>query len=938
MSQLLCKLILKTEFGLREEAFEVLVRKLVTSLEHAFKCAESADKHVKVGSMVSLLRSCLEYMQVYQDDFSGTLKMLEQMQVHTILANALRRFDLSSTSLPNSVNALLKTIQYLLVHIYKSDESKPHAKDSSILAPQSTLATHIAPPGGPIAPSTITPTAPEAQTQTPAPPTTTPIPPISVPVAPVVPSPVAEQSTGAPISVNAMHVAPSPAVTMLRTVSPTPSSPVLSTPPSPVDDDDEDEDSPAQANEEVYGEGYNSEKNFEVCPLVHPMLKHVLRETSPSNTMLYCKSCQPLSQQTESVNRFPIVVSPYGHNSVVILHGFQASACDFANRLVSCSSCRWFQESALLDGQAMSHPILLAVVDILEHCTKGKPTAQPTALENPSTSESVKKINAKEEQALKEKDLGDTDPFNGISKVDSTKESQQTLASLPTKDELTAKQYPVDTNVPEVVTVQVVGATPTSATSKQFSVNESLTKTEKTNEQTETKVQAKSENKTRPNEPTTKEPENTAPNAELDLINEFAKFVKLPQFDYSKGGKTNTVGLVKVSPLKESLSEQFKVTPEQRAILGDSPLPEGLDPAILVELPEDLRREAIQDHFAQTKTRILPIPVQQGTPMTGGTVTVANHMPQRNAVVIQVDEETATAQTANFIRTLSAPMRRMVLSELDDTQLRFLPDDIIAEVLTLRQEAARQILRHEVQTTRNNENELRTAARATVVGRALSRNSGFGLMRRTLQNRLTTGASPSTRHSRRQLMDSLSMNSLLMLLFVDNKDIQWSIYNTLFATICGNEETRKFVADSLLFILAQTNPRPATSGPSTVHECTSPTAANQGFSNLKTIASITFKTTFGAKVPVFQVLIHPQLPPELILHPDSKNFVLSKVLEIFNHLGPLYPDMLLPPLEMNASAGSPLGKESKQEESKSSILEKNEAFKEAIYLKDAKGL
>lgn len=931
MSQLLCKLILKTD-----EACELLVRKLVTSLEHAFKCAESTDKHVKVGNMVSLLRICLEYMQVYQDNFGGTLKMLEQMQVHTILANAFRRFDLSSTSLSNSVNALLKTIQYLLVQIYKSDESKPLAKGSSSLAPQSTLATNLAlaPQGVPIASSTITPTAPEAQTQV----TTAPILPISVPVTPVIPSPVTEQATVAPISVNATNVAPSPAMTTLRTVSPTPSSPVLSTPPSPGDEDDEDEDSSAQANEEVYGEGYNSEKNFEVCSLVHPMLKHVLRETSLFNTMLYCKSCQPFSQQTESLNRFPIVVSPYGHNSVVILHGFQASACDFANRLVSCSSCRWFQESALLDGQAMSHPKLLAVVDILEHCTKSKPAAQPTAPTDPSTSESVNKIYAKEEQALKEKGLGDTVPFNVISKVDSAKESQQTLASLPTKDELTAKQFLVDTNVPEVGTVKVVIA-PTSATSKQFSVNESLAKAEKTNEQTQTKMQAMSDNKTRPSEHTTKEPENTAPNAELDLINEFVKFVKLPPFDYSKGGKTNAVGLVKVSPLKESLSGQFKVTPEQRAILGDSPLPEGLDPAILVELPEDLRREAIQDHFVQTKTRILPIPVQQGTPMTGGTatVTVANHISQGNAVVVQEDPETATAQTANFIRTLSAPMRRMVLSELDDTQLRFLPDDIIAEVLALRQEATRQILRHEIQTTRNNENEIRTIARTTVVGRALRRNSAFELLRRARQNRLTTGAPPPTRHSRRQLMDSWSMNSLLMLLFVDNKDIQWSIYKTLLGVICSNSEVRKFVADSLLFILEQTNPRPATSGPSMVHECTSPAAAKQGFSYLKTIASITFKTTFGAKVPVFQVLIQPQLPPELILHPDSKNFVLSKVLEIFNHLGPLYPDMLLPRLEMNASAVCPLGEESKQEDSKSSILEKNETFKNVFFLKEAKG-
>src|SRR5699024_2899361 len=88
-------------------------------------------------------------------------------------------------------------------------------------------------------------------------------------------------------------------------------------------------------------------------------------------------------------------------------------------------------------------------------------------------------------------------------------------------------------------------------------------------------------------------------------------------------------------PVKEAATGQRQLTPQQRAIIGDGPLPEGVDIDMLLELPEDLLREFLEEHRKTAPVETRQEQVKQAAAPTANPidpVTLANTLNEALAV------------------------------------------------------------------------------------------------------------------------------------------------------------------------------------------------------------------------------------------------------------------------------------------------------------------
>nr|XP_015209351.1 PREDICTED: E3 ubiquitin-protein ligase HUWE1 [Lepisosteus oculatus] len=188
-------------------------------------------------------------------------------------------------------------------------------------------------------------------------------------------------------------------------------------------------------------------------------------------------------------------------------------------------------------------------------------------------------------------------------------------------------------------------------------------------------------------------------------------------------------------------------------------LPEGVDPSFLAALPEDIRREVLQNQLGirpparPVATTTLPTP----TPPLVGSAGVTEVSPEFLAALPPAIQEEVLAQQraeqqrrelsqapaggdqhmdpVTFIQTLPSELRRSVLEDMEDSVLAVMPPDIAAEAQALRreQEARQRQLMHERLFGHSSSSALSAILRSPAFTSRLGGNRGVQYTRLAVQ-------------------------------------------------------------------------------------------------------------------------------------------------------------------------------------------------------------
>ena len=262
----------------------------------------------------------------------------------------------------------------------------------------------------------------------------------------------------------------------------------------------------------------------------------------------------------------------------------------------------------------------------------------------------------------------------------------------------------------------------------------------------------------------------------------------------------------------------------------------------------------------------------------------------------------------SFLSSLTPDLRRTILSDMDDTQIAQLPEDIAAEARSLRQERenrSRQLL--ELHQARY-EQQLMDAPQwshaithSHPIGlSAGTRYQGYAVLGltpdRSLHDRI--GLFPPMSHSflmqrngggdltGKQILDQEGLACLLALLFLDQSKIHFNRLFRIFRSLSQHIPSRSWLISSLLSILRKTNS----------HTCPypgeRPTMASQSH-----WLNMTINAALGSHVSVFQFVPHSgKAPlPDVYIHPHATVPICSNVLELMIFLARQFPSSFLPP-------------------------------------------
>ncbi|XP_031421594.1 E3 ubiquitin-protein ligase HUWE1 [Clupea harengus] len=274
-------------------------------------------------------------------------------------------------------------------------------------------------------------------------------------------------------------------------------------------------------------------------------------------------------------------------------------------------------------------------------------------------------------------------------------------------------------------------------------------------------------------------------------------------------------------------------------------LPEGVDPSFLAALPEDIRREVLQNQLgirppSRATTSALP---SAATPVLGGGAGITEVSPEFLAALPPAIQEEVLAQQraeqqrrelsqqpttgdqpldpVTFIQTLPSELRRSVLEDMEDSVLAVMPPDIAAEAAALRreQEARQRQLMHERLFGHSSSSALSAILRSPAFTSRLGGNRGVQYTRLAVQRGGTFQMGGGANHSRpsssnvdsllrlrgRLLLDHEALSCLLVLLFVDEPKLNTSRLHRVLRNLCYHSQTRGWVIRSLLSILQRSS-------------------------------------------------------------------------------------------------------------------------------------
>lgn len=295
----------------------------------------------------------------------------------------------------------------------------------------------------------------------------------------------------------------------------------------------------------------------------------------------------------------------------------------------------------------------------------------------------------------------------------------------------------------------------------------------------------------------------------------------------------------------------------------DQEIPEGVDPSFLAALPENIRQEVISEQFRVQRLNSLQ---QQTTNAATTASTAANNSTSSGsfaevnpeflaALPPNIQEEVLAQQRAeqqrlasqntnpdtpvdpdSFFRSLPPSLRRQVLSDLDDSQLRLLPPDIAGEARTLRQEyemrnrqfqerllTSSNALSRIIRSAGMDLDSLLDLGNVTNLSLASARarfNSINSLPSQQWALHINTGNSHNNRNSLSNLryqrslvhrsfkgkflLDYDALSSLLILLFIRDNAINSVRLYRLLKNLCYHTHTRQWIIQSLLEIMEKT--------------------------------------------------------------------------------------------------------------------------------------
>ncbi|KAM4754380.1 E3 ubiquitin-protein ligase HUWE1-like [Cyanocitta cristata] len=272
-------------------------------------------------------------------------------------------------------------------------------------------------------------------------------------------------------------------------------------------------------------------------------------------------------------------------------------------------------------------------------------------------------------------------------------------------------------------------------------------------------------------------------------------------------------------PLPSTSSE------EEDPLAGIS-LPEGVDPSFLAALPDDIRREVLQNQLgirppARAPPAASPAPPVVATPgltevspeflaalppAIQEEVLAQQRAEQQRRELAQATGSDAPMDPVTFIQTLPSELRRSVLEDMEDSVLAVMPPDIAAEAQALRreQEARQRQLMHERLFGHSSTSALSAILRSPAFTSRLSGNRGVQYTRLAVQRGGTFHMGGTGTHSRpagssvdsllrlrgRLLLDHEALSCLLVLLFVDEPKLNTSRLHRVLRNLCYHAPTR----------------------------------------------------------------------------------------------------------------------------------------------------
>uniref|UniRef100_A0A3Q2ZU34 E3 ubiquitin-protein ligase HUWE1 n=1 Tax=Kryptolebias marmoratus TaxID=37003 RepID=A0A3Q2ZU34_KRYMA len=270
----------------------------------------------------------------------------------------------------------------------------------------------------------------------------------------------------------------------------------------------------------------------------------------------------------------------------------------------------------------------------------------------------------------------------------------------------------------------------------------------------------------------------------------------------------------------------------------------GVDPSFLAALPEDIRREVLQNQLGIRPPSRPPVattlpstnaPVLGGPGVTEVSPEFLAALPpaiqeevlaqqraeqQRRELAQQPPQGDTPLDPVTFIQTLPSELRRSVLEDMEDSVLAVMPPDIAAEAAALRreQEARQRQLMHDRLFGHSSSSALSAILRSPAFTSRLGSNRGVQYTRLAVQRGGTFQMGGGTNHRPsssnvdsllrlrgRLLLDHEALSCLLVLLFVDEPKLNTSRLHRVLRNLCYHSQTRGWVIRSLLSILQRSS-------------------------------------------------------------------------------------------------------------------------------------
>uniref|UniRef100_A0A452VD11 E3 ubiquitin-protein ligase HUWE1 n=1 Tax=Ursus maritimus TaxID=29073 RepID=A0A452VD11_URSMA len=619
----------------------------------------------------------------------------------------------------------------------------------------------------------------------------------------------------------------------------------------------------------------------------------------------------------------------------------QSTATSQAGTLSSIPTAltRWTEECKVLDAESMHDCVSVVKVPIVNHLE----FLRDEELEE--RREKRRKQLAEEETKITDKGKEDKENRDQSAQVicksrDLTSPCDFLLASLSPEraedsDALTAvssqlEGSPMDTSSLASCTLEeAVGDTSAAGSSEQPTAGSS---TPGDAPPVVTEVQGRGDGSGEP----TQAPEDSSPPASSESSSTRDSAVAISGAD-SRG--------ILEEPLPSTSSE------EEDPLAGIS-LPEGVDPSFLAALPDDIRREVLQNQLGiRPPTRTAPS-TNSSAPAVVGNPGVTEVSPEFLAALPPAIQEEVLAQQraeqqrrelaqnassdtpmdpVTFIQTLPSDLRRSVLEDMEDSVLAVMPPDIAAEAQALRreQEARQRQLMHERLFGHSSTSALSAILRSPAFTSRLSGNRGVQYTRLAVQrgpfplggNHQPSGSNVDTllRLRGRLLLDHEALSCLLVLLFVDEPKLNTSRLHRVLRNLCYHAQTRHWVIRSLLSILQRSSeselcietPKLSSSeekGKKSSKSCGSSSHENRPLdllhkmesksSNQLSWLSVSMDAALGCRTNIFQIQRsggrkhtekHASSGSTVHIHPQAAPVVCRHVLDTLIQLAKVFP-------------------------------------------------